>query len=123
MKGLLLLLALPLAACATLPSSAAGPTAALGQQADVDGLRVRPLKVLEDSRCPINARCVWAGRIIVRSAVAGGSWRRTLDLELGKPLQVADGQLTLVAAEPGNMAGAATEPRAYRFTFAFQGGI
>ena len=110
MKRLLPFLALPLAACATLPSSAAGPTAALGQQAYVDGLRVTPLKVLEDSRCPINARCVWAGRIIVRAAVAGGNWRRSLDLELGKPEQVADGQLTLVAAEPGKMAGAPADP-------------
>jgi hypothetical protein len=123
MKRLLPLLALPLAACATVPSSAAGPTAAVGQQAYVDGLKVTPLKVLEDSRCPINARCVWAGRIIVRTAVAGGSWRQVHDLELGKPQQVADGQLTLVAAEPGKMAGAPAEPRAYRFTFAFQGGL
>jgi hypothetical protein len=123
MKRLLPFLALPLATCATLPSTAAGPTAALGQQAYVDGLRVTPLKVLEDSRCPINARCVWAGRIIVRAAVAGGSWRRNLDLELGKPEQVADGQLTLVAAEPGKMAGAPADPRAYRFTFTFEGGL
>ena len=37
--------------------------AALNQTADLGGgLRVRPLEVLEDSRCPQNARCVWAGR-------------------------------------------------------------
>ena len=116
-------LALPLAACAALPSSAAGPTAALGQQAKVDGLRVTPLKVLEDSRCPVNARCVWAGRIVVHAAVTGGSWQRTLDLELGRPQPIADGQLTLVAAEPGKTAGTETDPRAYRFTFAFEGGL
>ena len=123
MKRLLPLLALPLAACATMSSPPTGPTAALGQQAYVDGLRVTPLKVLEDSRCPINARCVWAGRIIVRAAVTGSSWHRTLDLELGQPQQLADGQLTLVAAEPGKMAGAPADLRAYRFTFAFQGGL
>lgn len=122
MQRLLPLLALLLAACATLPAPA-GPSAALGQQAYVDGVKVTPLQVLEDSRCPINARCVWAGRIIVRAAVAGGSWRRTLDLELAQPQPVADGQLTLIAAEPGKMAGAETDPRAYRFTFAFQGGL
>ena len=123
MKRLFPLLLLPLAACATLPAPTSGPTAALHQQAFVDGLKVTPLSVVEDSRCPINARCVWAGRIIVRVAVSGGSWRRVLDLELAKPVPVADGQLTLVAAEPGKLAGAETHPSAYRFTFAFQGGL
>lgn len=32
-----------------------------GQMARVDGLAVRFLRVTEDSRCPINARCVRAG--------------------------------------------------------------
>jgi hypothetical protein len=55
--------------------------------------------------------------------VRGGSWRKNLDLELGKPRQVADGALTLVAAAPGKVAGASTDPHAYRFTFDFQGGL
>ena len=78
--------------------------------------------MIEDSRCPINVRCVWAGRLVVRSrgdaAAAGGETR---DLELGQPQPVADGALTLVAAEPAKLAGAETDPRAYRFTFAFPG--
>jgi hypothetical protein len=32
-----------------------------GQSAQVDDLRLRFLRVTEDSRCPINARCVRAG--------------------------------------------------------------
>ena len=123
MKAALPLFALALAACATVPPASAGPTAALGQQAYVDGLRVRPLAVIEDSRCPMNVQCVWAGRIIVRSEVTGGSWQQVRDLELGKPIQIADGQLTLVAAEPGTMAGVKTNPQAYRFTYAFAGGL
>ena len=67
--------ALALSACATLPTAAAGPTAGLGQAATVGELRVRPLRVIEDSRCPINARCVWAGRLIVRTQVSGGGVR------------------------------------------------
>ena len=53
----------------------------------------------------------------------GGSWSRTLDLELGKPQQVADGALTLIAVAPGTIPGAKIDPRSYRFTFDFQGGI
>jgi hypothetical protein len=123
MKAAIALLAFALAGCATIPPANAGPTAGLGEVSYTNGLNVRPLQVLEDSRCPMNARCVWAGRLIVRSEVTGGSWRRTLDLELGEPQQVGDGALTLVSAVPDKMAGAETDPRAYRFTFDFQGGI
>jgi hypothetical protein len=123
MKALAPLAAFTLTACATVPPAGAEPTAMLGQVAYVNGLKVRPLQVVEDSRCPINVQCVWAGRIVVRSEIAGGSWRQTRDLELGKPLQIADGALVLIAVSPAKVAGAATVPRTYRFTFDFQGGL
>ena len=117
------LLAAALAGCATAPPVQAGPTAALGQTTYVNGLKLRPLEVIEDSRCPTNVVCVWAGRIIVRTEVIGGSWHKTLDLELGKPQPVADGAVTLVAIHPPKQAPGETDPRAYRFTFDFQGGL
>ena len=123
MKAAVALIALALSGCATVPPADAGPTAGLGQIAYTNGLRVRPVEVVEDSRCPALVRCVWAGRIVVRSEVIGGSWSRTLDLELGKPQQVADGALTLVAAAPQKAAPGEIDPRAYRFTFDFQGGL
>ena len=115
------LLAAALAGCATVLPVAAGPTATLGQLVYVNGLKVRPLQIIEDSRCPKDAVCVWAGRVVVKAEVIGGSWQKTLDLELGKPQQIADGALTLVAVHPPKQAGADTDPRAYRFTFDFQG--
>lgn len=123
MKALIPLAALLVAACATVPPTTSGPSAALGQVASVNGLTVRPLEVLEDSRCPANVQCVWAGRIVVHSEISGGRWHQNRDLELGKPQQIADGALTLVAVAPEKAAGAATDPRAYRFTFDFQGGL
>lgn len=85
----------------------------------VDGLRVLPLMVVEDSRCPVDVVCVWAGRLIVRTEVRRRGLDETLDLELGKPQAVAGGHLTLVAVEPGKVAGTETDSGAYRFTFAF----
>ena len=123
MKAAIALFALVLAGCATVPPANAGPTAGIGQIATTNGLRVRPLAIIEDSRCPINAVCVWAGRLVVRSEVIGGSWRQTRDLELGKPQPIADGQLTLTTAAPSKVAGAEADPRSYRFTFDFQGGL
>ena len=123
MKALAPIAAIALSACVTAPPVPAGPSASLGETAYTNGLYVRPIAVVEDSRCPTNVVCVWAGRLVVRSEVRGGSWRRTFDLELGKSQQVADGALTLVAAAPAKVAGSQTAPRSYRFTFDFQGGL
>ncbi len=35
------------------------------QSAEYDGLRIQFLEVVEDSRCPSDVTCVWAGRIII----------------------------------------------------------
>ena len=119
---------------AALRLPAAPPPAAGSGRADrrpwarlayANGLRVRPLQIIEDSRCPINVQSHGPG-----PAASDGdrASRRQLALQtryldLGKPLQVADGALTLVAAQPEKQAGAETDPRSYRFTFDFQGGL
>lgn len=113
----LALLPLALAACITVPAASASPTATFGQAAMVGPLRVTPLKLLEDSRCPINVRCVWAGRLILRTSIRGPNIRETRDLTLGEPQAIAGGKLSLVAAEPGKLAGAEGNPPASRFTF------
>ena len=123
MKALTPLVALALAACSTVPPAEASPIAGLKQLAYTNGLKVRPIAVVEDSRCPALVRCVWAGRLVVRAEVIGGSWREQRDLELGKPQQIADGSLTLISAAPQKAAPGRIDPRAYRFTFDFQGGL
>ena len=125
MKPPVLLAALAAASCATIPPASPGPAAALGQLAETNGIRVRPLQLVEDSRCPANVQCVWAGRVRVMAAIesrGGGEEIRTT-LTMGQPYRVADGALTLVAVSPPKHAGAAIDPRSYRFTFDFQGGI
>lgn len=117
--------ALALAGCTATtanPQPPSGP-ARLGQTVFVDGPRVTPIKVIEDSRCPMNARCVWAGRVVLRVKVEGGAWKRTIDLTMGQPVQVADGGLTLVSVTPDKRTDVAIKARDYRFGFTFQGGF
>lgn len=53
-----------LAGCVTTRSKQEGSTEArLGQTVNLGGPKVTPLAVLEDSRCPKEARCIWAGRV------------------------------------------------------------
>lgn len=74
--------------------------AAINQTADLgNGLRVRPLEVLEDSRCPQNARCVWAGRVRLRVAIDGVGEREITDD--AQAVQTPNGAFALVAISPG----------------------
>jgi len=120
MKRIPLLFLLALAACATVPPPAsAGPTAGIGQVAAVESIRVRPLALLEDSRCPASVRCVWAGQVRIRAEIMSRSGREVREMTSDKPVTVAGGTLTLVEVEPSKVAPVATDPRSYRFTFRF----
>lgn len=123
-----LLAALAACAGASAPPVGAGTAGgiargALGQKVHVDGPAVTPLEVLEDSRCPMNARCVWAGQVRLKILVHLGSGPQVREITSGKPLQVADGSLELVEVQPDRMAGEETAPKDYRFGFRFMGGL
>jgi hypothetical protein len=121
MKAVVPLIALMLAACATVPPPNAGPTAGLGQVAVVGGLKIRPIEVVEDSRCPATVQCAWAGRLKVRARMNGSGWTQIRDFELGVFQAVDQYRVTLVTAEPQKAAPGEIDPGAYRFTFAVSG--
>ena len=74
--------------------------ARIGQTADLGGgLRVRPLEVVEDSRCPQNAHCIWAGRLRVRVAIEGVGEREVI-LDEGA-FEAPRGAFSMVAVTPG----------------------
>lgn len=90
--------------------------AAIGETADLgNGLRVRPLEVLEDSRCPQNARCVWAGRLRLRVSVEGVGEREIADDADG--IQTPRGNFALVAISPGPWTDLPQGAVPYRFGF------
>lgn len=121
------LLALTLGGCAVIPDKPQpesvalpqGTPVALGQSVTVGGVVVTPTKVVEDSRCPINARCIWAGRLVVTTQIDGAGWRDTADLTLGEPWSTHGIVLALTSGEPGREAGEGKETpaSAYRFTY------
>ena len=128
MKNALLLLA-PLALAGCVTARAAPPTddgltyARLNHSVRVGGPRVTPLKVLEDSRCPMNARCVWAGQVRLSVRITTGKGTVVREIVSNKPLAVADGTLTLAYVLPDRRTDAILHPRQYRFGFRFDGGI
>lgn len=47
------------------------------------GITVRFNKTVEDSRCPIDAECIWAGRVVVEVTFTQGGNSETKSLALG----------------------------------------
>ena len=123
--ALLAPIALALTGCVTVqPSSDGIARAKIGQTVYVGGPKVTPLAVLEDSRCPMNARCVWAGQVRLSVRITLGSRSEVREIVSNKPIPVADGQLELVEVTPDRVAGGKPFPKQdYRFGFKFAGGI
>ena len=106
-----LLSLIAIGACAALPNPPREDgSARLGEPTRVDRFTVRPTAVVEDSRCPENARCIVAGRLVVRTTVNG----RSRNLELGKP-DVSG--IILDSAEPAKRTDRRILPGAWRFHF------
>ena len=116
--ALLTFAALSLSACASLPIVDSAPIrsdgmALIGQPTRVGRLVVTPLRVVEDSRCPMNARCVWAGRAVVATRLDGPGWRQTTNMELGRPIVAHGIGVQLSSVQPEKMAGSASPDRPY----------
>lgn len=94
---------------------AAGTVAAgIGETADLGGgLTVKPLEVIEDSRCPANVTCVWAGRLRLRAEVSGVAQ----ELTLGEPLQTPKGTVVLAVVSPSAFSEWPGGHPPYRFGF------
>lgn len=95
----------------------------IGQRANLGGPRVTPLRVLEDSRCPMEARCVWAGRVRLEVRIELGGGTTVRELASDQPLPVADGQLELLGVMPPTSTQRRIDPRDYRFALRFSGGL
>jgi hypothetical protein len=92
-------------------------TAAFGQPVRINQMVLRPVAIVQDSRCPANVNCVWAGQLTVEFATAG---RDRIRLEMGKPLAIAGGRLVLLGANPEPIAGKPIPPQSYRFRLRFE---
>ena len=111
---LALIPAVALAACATTtkPERTDGH-AMVGQTTLVGADKVRVDSLIEDSRCPMNARCVWAGRVIVEATLQRGGMFETRRFTLGEPSE----GIMVDRVEPGRLAGKKLKPSDYLFHF------
>lgn len=91
--------------------------ARIGETTRSGPLLLTPEKLVEDSRCPADVQCVWAGRLVVLTRIDGPGWRLTIPLALGEDQPAGGYIVRLIRAEPQARAGEKPAPADYSFTY------
>ncbi len=79
---------------------------------------ITPTQVTEDSRCPANANCIWAGRVVVKANVSfDGGLATEQSFESDKTLELPEGKITLTEVKPHKTLNGVIKPEDYLFTF------
>lgn len=89
----------------------------INEGATAFGVQVVPLEVLEDSRCPVDVQCIWAGTVRVRTLLTSGLGEAGQVFELNKPITTEAEEVTLVEVLPEPRSGQKISSGDYRFIF------
>jgi len=81
------------------------------------GVTVVPREVLEDSRCPLDTQCIWAGRVRVRATLESGLGTTQQEFTLGETVTTEAEEVVLIEVTPEPYAGETIEPSGYLFVF------
>ncbi|PIR86284.1 hypothetical protein COU13_01800, partial [Candidatus Kaiserbacteria bacterium CG10_big_fil_rev_8_21_14_0_10_43_70] len=94
-------------------------TVSAGIDETVHGLQVAltPRAVLEDSRCPKDVVCVWAGTVRLQSTLSSGLGTANQVFELNKSITTEAEIVTLVAVRPAPVPASVINSNDYEFDF------
>ncbi len=79
-------------------------------------LTIKPLEVIEDSRCPVDVDCVWSGRLVMRAEISGVDGPATLS-SIEPFVLPGGGRLVLASVWPENYRQSSGPRAPYRFGF------
>ena len=77
-------------------------TAHIGQAAKAPGETLTPIRVVDDSRCPADVQCIWAGTVHVSVQIVSGSGDSDMIFELGKVGTTEVNSIALTAVAPSS---------------------
>lgn len=89
----------------------------LKEEASLLGLKITPLEVLEDSRCPIDVVCIQAGTVRVKTTLVSGMGTSSQIFKLGEKVTTESEEVTLVKVDPMPEAGKGGDGTSYLFYF------
>ena len=82
-----------------------------------DGLSIRPIAILEDSRCPQDVQCIQAGTVRLSVRMRSASGVSTNSLDLGSSITTEAQEITFLRVSPANKSTGRLSDADYRFTF------
>lgn len=93
-------------------------TLALGQAAAfADGVSIRPMRILEDSRCPAGVECIQAGTVKLSFTATAKGKTTAETISIGQSVKIDGDTVTLDTVAPQKTKGSFPEASVYRFTF------
>ena len=92
-------------------------TIALNGVINVRGESIRPVEVVEDSRCPADAQCIWAGTVRVKLLITTQRGEIEQIVSLDNTVSSDTQTIKLTGVAPARNAGDSVDPKDYVFTF------
>ena len=98
------------------PNQSTGETS-LNQKILTGEVFITPLEITSDSRCPINAVCIWAGEISIKVRLEKGTASKDVVLKEFGSVTFEGSVVSLVFVTPENKTNPPLSKGDYRFTF------
>jgi hypothetical protein len=89
----------------------------IGETATYEGLKISLLSIEEDSRCPLDVQCIWAGVLRIRLETVSGMGTSTDVLSVGERITTEAHEITFISAFPDKSSAAAIAEAEYELTF------
>lgn len=105
----------PTPVSATLPFGTV--TLSLGQEAKFETVSIKPLSILEDSRCPKDVQCIQAGTVRVQLERTRGASTATSNQAIGSVLVTSAERITFVGVSPDKISTKTIASGQYELTF------
>lgn len=105
------------AACPPLEATTATIHTTMGQVMTGIHVSITPHAVLDDSRCPTDVQCIWAGTVKTKVTIKTPEGTSEETLEIGKPIHKGSYTITFTELTPAPHSGETIPDASYRFTF------
>jgi len=97
--------------------TSAGATVQMGETVLMAGVQITPLALLEDSRCPSDVVCIWAGTVRVSARVESEQGVLEQIFVLNETVETEGGKITLLRVEPSPESTTSIDAGQYVFYF------
>lgn len=91
-----------------------------GDRVSTLGISITPTELLEDSRCPKGAECIWEGTVRVRATLESGLGSGNQEFRLREPITTEAETVTLLDVQPSAVLGEEIQEEDYIFVFRVQ---